>query len=137
MPVRNIAKITKTGERNATVSAARLRIETFLKECTEPVNRREISEALGIDPNRVGGVINNLLHEGRVVRCEKTEGRLLNYRWRPKITDRGAENMTPVRGLHVNSLMPTAAPGELMPWMSAPSVRPGADDHKQHKSRGF
>ena len=128
-PTRDLAKVTKAAARNATISKARLIIEHLLQTSKKPMGRRALAEAAGITTNKAGGILNNLLHEGRITHAGRDEDGLLVYHWRRA----EAKPKT-----HPERHIPQPAkPGDLMTWAMHPPVRPGADDHRQYKSRGF
>jgi len=128
-PTRDLAKVTKSGARNSTISKVRLMIEGLLQTSATPLGRRACAEAAGITPDKAGGILNNLMHEGRIERAGRDEHGFLAYRWRRADDKPKTHTMRHIPG--------TAKPGELLPWASKPAARQGADDFRSIKRVGF
>lgn len=131
----DVTKITKAQARNSTISPARLAVEAALKNTATPIDRLEIAALSKVDEQKVSVLLQVLGNEGKAARRGKNSAGRLLWLWVDK--DNRATNTQTRPAPHVNSNQRAAKPGELMGWATQQPIRPGADDHKRHASRGF
>ena len=125
----SVTVITKTSERNHSVSPERLTIEQALLDSTESLRTEALSSRTGVEISKVRRFLQVMRHDG----FASNTGTTNDPRWRACVhiaAERAGSAKADKR--FANGTQP-AAPANYLPVMGC--VRPGADDHRLVPSR--